>query len=89
MEMFLSLMPFPFFRPRETSGDATTVYNGPYDANQLYDHHVEGEDVGVAHRRAGALLPPPLETQVDDVDAEREDEEEEGDDERCDAEDAG
>jgi len=50
---------------------------------------VEGEDVGVARRHAGALLPPSLETQVDDVDAGREDDKHDDDGQGGEAEDAG
>lgn len=55
--------------------DTTTHDGGAYDIDQIYCDHVVGKQVTVVHRRAGTLLPPLLETHVDDVDTEREEEE--------------
>lgn len=46
--------------------DTTTNKNEPYIVHQLYDSHVIGKEVSVADCCARALLPPTLQTQVDD-----------------------
>ena len=68
--------------------DTTTDECGPSDTNQLYGDHVVGKDIGVVHRHAGVLLSPTLETQVGDVDVEREEDDEAGDGEEGDAQSA-
>lgn len=57
------------------------VDDAPQRGDELHGSQVGGEDVGVAHRCNGALLPPPLlVTQVEDEDGGREKEEGLGDD---------
>lgn len=68
--------------------DSTTNECGPYNTQQLYYDHLVGKVVRVAHRHAGALLPPSLETQVENGDADREDGEDADDGEGCNAESA-
>lgn len=58
---------------------------GPKDTNQFCSNHTVGKEIGVAHCCAGALLPPSLVTQVEDKAAEREADQDPGDDEGSDA----
>lgn len=57
----------------------------PKHTDQLQGDHVVGEEVRVAHCccRTEALLPPLLETQVDDKETQWEKEDEVGDEHRC------
>lgn len=50
--------------------DTTTHKDEPYIVHQLYDGHVIGKEVSVAHCCARALLPPSLQTQAEDEDVE-------------------
>ncbi|KAI3375827.1 hypothetical protein L3Q82_003752 [Scortum barcoo] len=51
----------------------------PQDPDQLNGSHVVGEDVGMACCFKGVLLPPLLETEIEDEDGEREEKDDSGD----------
>ena len=54
--------------------DGTSEEEAAKNSKQLHEDHVVGEAVAVARRGGGALLPPLLETVVEDGEAERQDE---------------
>lgn len=65
--------------------DAVAGEHRSNDLQQVYEDHVVGQDVTVAHGGVGGLLPPLLEAQVEDGHANRQDEGEVNDAEDGDA----